>query len=79
MKIVYLLRSQQNPNRVYIGLCTNMKKRLAQHNAGSCKTTQSSRPWDVEVAIYFRDETKAHALERYLKTGSGRAFSKRHL
>lgn len=56
-----------------------MKNRLAQHNAGQCKTTTEARPWAVDVAVYFRDEKKAHAFERYLKTGSGRAFSKRHL
>ena len=79
MRIVYLLRSKKNPNRVYVGLCSNMKNRLAEHNAGECKTTSEARPWEVDVALYFRDEKKAHALERYLKTGSGRAFSKRHL
>ena len=39
MNIVYLLRSQKNPDRVYVGLCGNMKNRLAEHNAGECKTT----------------------------------------
>ena len=39
MHIVYLLRSKQNPDRVYIGLCGNMKNRLVEHNAGECKTT----------------------------------------
>jgi putative endonuclease len=79
MHIVYLLRSQKNPNRVYVGLCGNMKKRLREHNAGECKSTAEARPWAVDVAVFFRDEKKAHAFERYLKTGSGRAFSKRHL
>ena len=41
--------------------------------------TAEARPWEVDIAVYFRDEKKAHAFERYLKTGSGRAFSKRHL
>lgn len=56
-----------------------MKKRLREHNAGECKSTAEARPWAVDVAVFFRDEKKAHAFERYLKTGSGRAFSKRHL
>lgn len=79
MRIVYLLRSQKTPGRVYVGLCSNLKHRLAEHNAGECKTTSLARPWTVEVAVYFRDTQKAHAFERYLKTGSGRPFSKRHL
>ena len=79
MHIVYLLRSKKNPSRVYVGLCANMKNCLAEHNAGECKTTTEHRPWGVDVDVYFRDEKKAHTFERYLKTGSGRAFSKRHL
>ena len=79
MHIVYLLRSQKNPSRVYVGLCRNIKNRLAEHNAGECKSTKEHRPWGVDIAIYFREEGKAYAFERYLKTGSGRAFSKRHL
>jgi putative endonuclease len=78
MHIVYLLRSKRNRNRVYVGLCSNMKHRLAEHNSGECKTTSNYRPWEVDVTVYFREKEKAHAFERYLKTGSGRAFSKRH-
>lgn len=51
------------------------KNRLAEHNAGECKTTAENRPWEVDVVVDFRDEAKAYAFERYLKTGSGRAFS----
>jgi putative endonuclease len=79
MHMVYILRSLKHPNRVYVGLCGNMRNRLAEHNAGECKTTTEAGPWAIDVAIYFRDDKKAHAFERYLKTGSGRAFSKRHL
>jgi predicted GIY-YIG superfamily endonuclease len=79
MPIVYLLRSKKNPNRVYVGICSNMKNRLAEHNAGECKTTTEARPWEIDVACYFREEKKVRDFERYLKTGSGRAFSKRHL
>ena len=79
MHIVYLLRSTKDPSRVYVGVSARMRNRLDQHNAGECKSTAQLRPWKVDVAVCFRDEKKAHAFERYLKTGSGRAFSKRHL
>lgn len=78
MNIVYLLRSRKTPTRFYVGLCSNMKRRLAEHNAGECKSTADASPWEVQVVVYFRDVKSAHAFERYLKTGSGRAFSKRH-
>jgi predicted GIY-YIG superfamily endonuclease len=79
MHFVYLLRSKKNPDRIYVGLCNNIKNRLSEHNAGECKATVEHLPWEIDVAVYFRDENKAHAFERYLKTGSGRAFSIRHL
>lgn len=79
MRIAYLLRSKKSPNRVYVGLFGNMKNRLAEHNSGECKTTSEHRPWEVDVAVHFRDAKKAHVFERSLKTGSGRAFSRRHL
>jgi putative endonuclease len=36
-------------------------------------------PWRVETYLGFSDEAKAVAFERYLKTGSGNAFSKKRL
>jgi hypothetical protein len=30
------------------------------------------------VQISFEDKTKAFSFERYLKSGSGRAFSRKH-
>jgi putative endonuclease len=78
MHYVYSLRSSKNKDRFYIGLCDNIHNRLEEHNAGECKATADARPWRIEAAFYFRDENKVHAFERYLKTGSGRAFSKRH-
>jgi hypothetical protein len=32
----------------------------------------------LEVALAFRSQQAAKAFESYLKTGSGRAFAKRH-
>ena len=79
MNIIYIIQSQKNSNRRYVGVCTNLKNRLTEHNAGKCKTTAEHRPWRVETAVYFSNVQKATAFERYLKSGSGRAFSKRHL
>jgi putative endonuclease len=41
-------------------------------------TLQNIGPWYIEVAVAFRSEAKARRFERYLKTGSGREFSRRH-
>ena len=79
MNIVYILQNTKNPNRHYIGVCSDLENRIAEHNAGECKTTTNAGTWRLETAIYFSDQQKANAFERYLKSGSGRAFSKRHL
>jgi putative endonuclease len=77
-RIVYVLRSVNNRTRYYCGSTSNLKFRLAQHNAGECAATKSLRPWELVTAVYFPREASALAFERYLKTGSGRAFAKRH-
>jgi hypothetical protein len=50
-----------------------------EHNAGACTHTAKHRPWLLDVVIEFADERRAVAFERYLKSGSGVAFAKRHL
>lgn len=53
--------------------------RLAAHNAGKCTHTAGRGPWTIDTLIEFVDERRALAFERYLKSGSGVAFAKRHL
>ena len=75
---VYLLRSASHPDQRYIGLTSNLKKRLAEHNASKSPHTNKHAPWELIVAVYFADGRKAPAFERYLKHGSGHAFANRH-
>jgi putative endonuclease len=77
--VVYVLRSQADPTRYYTGLTSNIVERLAAHNAGRVPHTASGRPWVIDVVIEFSDERRAVAFEKYLKSGSGCAFAKRHL
>ena len=76
---VYILRSKGEPTRYYTGLTSHVKSRLAAHNTGHCVHTATGRPWEMDVVIEFSDEERAVAFERYLKSGSGVAFAKRHL
>jgi predicted GIY-YIG superfamily endonuclease len=59
-------------------LTADVHGRLADHNAGRCPHTAKHRPWRHHVVIEFPDEQRAIRFERYLKSGSGRAFAKRH-
>ncbi len=79
MTYVYLLQSIGNPDHWYTGLAVDLRARLAEHNAGVSKHTSKHRPWRLVSYSAFRDPAKAVAFERYLKTGSGRAFALRHL
>jgi putative endonuclease len=77
-RVVYVLRSERRPTRHYVGLTSDLQKRLACHNAGQNVQTIEDRPWSILVSIQFTNEAAAIRFERYLKSGSGRAFAKRH-
>jgi putative endonuclease len=76
---VYILVSENDPAIHYTGLTDDLNERLAMHNRGKCANTAAvHRPWRVETAIAFTSEPKARAFEKYLKSGSGREFARRH-
>jgi len=78
-RFVYVLRSDSDPERHYVGLSSDVDRRLERHNHGPSGHTVEHRPWSLEVVIEFPTEQQAARFEQYLKTGSGRAFAKRHL
>lgn len=71
---VYLIRSSKYPDQIYIGYTKDPKKRLASHNAGSSFHTAKYKPWELVVFLGFSSEANALEFERYLKSGTGRAF-----
>lgn len=77
-QFVYILRSAENPARRYMGVTSDVDARLRAHNAGQDPSTTSGRPWFVDVCVEFRSEQLTLRFERYLKSGSGHAFAKRH-
>ena len=76
---VYILQSEALPERFYVGLTDDLKDRLRRHNAGEVPHTAKFRPWRIKTAVAFTDRDRAARFERYLKTSSGRAFSKKRL
>jgi putative endonuclease len=78
MYYVYLLKSINYPNQTYIGYTINLKQRFADHNYGESVHTNKYKPWGLEAYFAFQDEAKAIAFEKYLKSGSGREFAKKH-
>lgn len=78
MFYTYILRSIDAPDRHYIGHTADLKVRLKEHNAGKCKHTSKYAPWTLQCYFAFESESLARNFETYLKSGSGRAFAKRH-
>ncbi len=74
---VYILQSIQMPERFYVGLTDDLKRRLAKHNAGEAPHSAKFKPWRIKTAVAFTDRTQASDFERYLKSPSGRAFAKK--
>ena len=78
MRVVYMLQSIRQPDERYIGCTSALRRRLAEHDAGSSPSTRRHRPWRLMVVVALRDERRAYAFEAYLKSGSGKAFAQRH-
>jgi len=76
--MVYLLQSLRDESRYYVGSTDHLPLRIAEHNSGSSVHTAKFRPWRLVVSVHFEEPHKAFAFERYLKSGSGRGFAKRH-
>ncbi len=79
MHFVYILTSIQDPTKIYIGRTSDLNKRLSEHNRGESQYTKTFAPWKIETYLAFSNEKSAEAFEKYLKSGSGFAFLKKHL
>jgi predicted GIY-YIG superfamily endonuclease len=77
MHYVYILESVHTPTEKYTG-STNLKEWIRGHNAGKSSHTARHRPWNLVCYHAFADERRAIAFEKYLKTGSGHEFRRRH-
>jgi predicted GIY-YIG superfamily endonuclease len=87
MRYVYLLQSEAVIDQRYVGITSDLKQRLVEHNAK--KSPHTSKyipwklvtyiPWKLVTYIAFSNARKAENFERYLKSGSGHAFAKRRL
>ena len=76
---VYSIKSTSNPDKFYIGLTTDVSRRLKEHNSGKSIHTNKFTPWTLSSYTAFAEKSKAEKFEVYLKTSSGRAFAKKRL
>jgi putative endonuclease len=62
----------------YPGCTNDFVDRLRRHNNKEVHFTKTRLPLSVLVTIVFSNKHKAFYFEKYLKSGSGRAFMTRH-
>ena len=79
MQYVYLIGSAGVASQRYVGITSDLKQRLGDHNAGKSAFTARFKPWRLVTYIAFSDGAKAPEFERYLRSGSGHAFANRRL
>lgn len=75
MWYVYFLELSNHD--VYVGSTSDLKRRISSHKNGDVISTRTFRPVTLLSYIAVRTETAARTLERYFKSGSGRAFAKK--
>ena len=74
MYYVYLLRSEHFPKQQYVGLTHDLRRRVRDHNEGRSPNTAKFCPWILVAYFALPHEKTAIAFEKYLRSGSGRAF-----
>lgn len=74
---VYILQCADGS--YYTGCTSNLTDRLNRHNRGSVRATLNRRPIKLVTYVFFSDKYKAFTFEKYLKTGSDRAFLNKRL
>ena len=61
-RIVYIIRSDVDRSRHYVGITNDLRARFEWHNHGPCGHTLSYRPWSVVVSLEFPTEKEAVVL-----------------
>lgn len=76
MHYVYILNCKDRG--FYVGCTNDLKERFMKHKNGFVIATKNRRPVNLHCYFAFQSKYTAYEFEKYLKSGSGRAFAKRH-
>ena len=75
MWYVYFLKLSNHD--IYVGSTNDLRRRVKSHEDGHVLSTKSHLPLALKSYIAVETETLARALERYFKSGSGKAVAKK--
>lgn len=73
MWYVYFL--ELSNNNIYVGSTPDLKQRLEAHQKGQVQSTKAYAPMTLKSYVAVETETTARALEKYFKSGSGKAIA----
>ncbi|RIK93950.1 MAG: excinuclease ABC subunit C [Proteobacteria bacterium] len=73
MWYVYFL--ELGNGNIYVGSTDNLKRRFASHQKGQVISTKAYLPVKLKSYVAVETETKARELEKYFKSGSGKAVA----
>ena len=73
MYYVYFLELSNRD--IYVGFSANLKERFKAHNNGKVLATVGFLPAKLRSYVAVETKEKAIALEKYFKTGSGKAVA----
>ena len=76
---MYFVYSLKCKDGFYVGCTNNIWDRLDRHQKGNVSATSKRLPVVLEFYFVIDDKHKAFSFEKYLKSGSGRAFVNKHL
>ncbi|MEO0571210.1 MAG: GIY-YIG nuclease family protein [Bacteroidota bacterium] len=71
MVVVYAISSLSH-NYIYVGMSSDLKQRMARHNAGREKTTRPYLPFELIYSEEHPDRKTARMREKYWKSGVGK-------
>ncbi len=70
MHYLYILRSLADKKH-YVGITTDLGKRLRYHNAGRVRSTKARIPFELLYKEVYATRVEARAREKYLKSYKG--------
>lgn len=77
MYYTYVLKSKIR-NYIYVGLTSDIDRRLNEHNQGHNKTTEPYKPFDLLLKESYSTRIEARKREKYLKSGAGKEWIKKN-
>jgi len=75
---MYYVYSLKCKDGYYVGCTDDLKNRLERHQKGHIPATKNRLPIKLDFYFAIENKYKAFDFEKYLKSGSGRAFIKKH-